>query len=61
MKTCNERGRDDGLECRRARLGHVGFLYVGREGRVESRILEGGGWDGGMAGGRWKKKNSSWN
>lgn len=34
MKSCNERGRDDGLECRRARLGHVGFLYVGREGRA---------------------------
>ena len=31
---------DGGLERRRTRLG---FLHLGRDGRVESRIQEGGG------------------
>jgi len=34
-----ERGRDDGLESRRARLG---FLHGGRDGRMEHRIQERG-------------------
>ena len=51
-----ERGRNGCLECRRPRLG---FLYVGRDGRVERRIPEKVGGES-RYGGRKKKERKQY-